>query len=618
MANLVHGCTVSNPPSAAVTIANGVPTIQNFTVDGNSSYRTTAVTIDDSPGNSNGVINRAECFRLVLPIQNSGSPSATAVTGTPTTMTAGVTVKTGSVNYGSLAIGASSAAMSYDVTTSAAFVCGTPITFNLAVSSSSGSSNIPITVPTCAAPATVVAGSIAAGDSTKNGRTFRDGIPSSCAGKPCPGVSSPGSPFRYDVVPFVNTAPGPICFTVTSTSACGAGVFLTAYTPTFVPANICTNYVGDIGSSAFPASMSFVVPGGQSFAVVAQETTATGCAGYSISVTGLIDDTPANSAPTALASAGGTICAGQSIGLTGSGGTSCSWTPTTGLDNPNSCTPNASPLVTTTYSLTVANSGFCSSSNFASTTVTVNPVPTPPTIVPVEFAGPRVGSTTICEGAPFGLKATAGYAVYQWYRNGNPIMGATSSIYSPGAATLGQTGSYTVTGSNGGCSSAQSLPEVVTVVTCPAPTISSVSPICANVTGGRIVTISGTGFQEGATVSLAGVVASVTNVTPTAITATAASKAAGAATTGNVVVTNPDTKVATATNAFSYAVRGDANNNGAITPADSTYLQLYVYLGGTAPATLCNGDANGNNAITPADAIFLNLHIFFGGPPPGP
>jgi carboxypeptidase T len=83
-----------------------------------------------------------------------------------------------------------------------------------------------------------------------------------------------------------------------------------------------------------------------------------------------------NSSVIAVASGDATICGGQSTPLSGSGGTSCSWSPTTGLDNPLSCTPNASPASTTTYTLTVTSNG-CNSINNPTVTVTVNPVPSP-------------------------------------------------------------------------------------------------------------------------------------------------------------------------------------------------------------------------------------------------
>lgn len=75
--------------------------------------------------------------------------------------------------------------------------------------------------------------------------------------------------------------------------------------------------------------------------------------------------------PTATASGGGVIARGSSIVLTGSGGVRCEWAPATGLDDPSSCTPSASPLNTTTYAVTVFNADGCASSAPATVTVTV-------------------------------------------------------------------------------------------------------------------------------------------------------------------------------------------------------------------------------------------------------
>jgi hypothetical protein len=53
------------------------------------------------------------------------------------------------------------------------------------------------------------------------------------------------------------------------------------------------------------------------------------------------------------------ILNGGFTNLTGSGGVTASWSPSTGLDNPNSFTPIAFPTVTTTYVLTVTNAMGC-------------------------------------------------------------------------------------------------------------------------------------------------------------------------------------------------------------------------------------------------------------------
>jgi hypothetical protein len=84
----------------------------------------------------------------------------------------------------------------------------------------------------------------------------------------------------------------------------------------------------------------------------------------------------------------------------------------------------------------------------------------------------------------------------------------------------------------------------------PAPTVTSIGPSSGPASGGTSVTITGTGFQSGATVSLGGTSAnSVAVGSSTSITATTAAHASG---TVNVVVANPDSQSGTLTNGYSY------------------------------------------------------------------
>src|SRR5207249_4543280 len=93
------------------------------------------------------------------------------------------------------------------------------------------------------------------------------------------------------------------------------------------------------------------------------------------------------------------------------------------------------------------------------------------------------------------------------------------------------------------------LANVFTYVA-PPPTISGVSPASGSGTGGTLVTISGTGFTAGATVTIGGAAATgVTVVNSTRITATTPAHAAG---TVSVIVTNADGQSATSANAFTY------------------------------------------------------------------
>ena len=84
----------------------------------------------------------------------------------------------------------------------------------------------------------------------------------------------------------------------------------------------------------------------------------------------------------------------------------------------------------------------------------------------------------------------------------------------------------------------------------PAPTIGSIAPALGPIAGGTSVTITGTGFRTGATVTIGGTAATSVNVVgDTQITAVAAAHAAGYV---NVVVTNNDGQAATLTNGYRY------------------------------------------------------------------
>jgi gliding motility-associated-like protein len=67
------------------------------------------------------------------------------------------------------------------------------------------------------------------------------------------------------------------------------------------------------------------------------------------------------------------ICPGIPVQLGASGGTDYSWSPSSGLDDPNSATPMATPTGSTTYSVVVSNELGCS--DIAQVTVSLRPLP---------------------------------------------------------------------------------------------------------------------------------------------------------------------------------------------------------------------------------------------------
>src|ERR1019366_9249320 len=85
----------------------------------------------------------------------------------------------------------------------------------------------------------------------------------------------------------------------------------------------------------------------------------------------------------------------------------------------------------------------------------------------------------------------------------------------------------------------------------PAPTVTAVSPSGGSTSGGASVTVTGTGFVNGASVTFDGIIdTSLIWVSATSLTVVTPAHAAGIV---NVVVTNPDTQVGTGTALYTYA-----------------------------------------------------------------
>ncbi len=119
-----------------------------------------------------------------------------------------------------------------------------------------------------------------------------------------------------------------------------------------------------------------------------------------------------------------------------------------------------------------------------------------------------------------------------------------------------------------------------------APTVTAVSPPTGVIAGGTAVTITGTGFVDGAEVSIGGVAATgVTWVNATTLTATTGAHAVGAV---NVVVTNPDNQVGTLTNGFTYVAVPTVPQNFQVAGAGA----------GSAAVSWTAPSSNGGTSIT--------------------
>lgn len=198
-----------------------------------------------------------------------------------------------------------------------------------------------------------------------------------------------------------------------------------------------------------------------------------------------------------------TICGGDAVqfdavaqdGCNG-GPYSYSWSPTTGLSNPNIANPIATPATTTTYTLTVTENGFCTAPATADMTVVVSPQPT----------ATIDGTVTICDGddPPIitftGANGTAPYTI-EYTLNGvaqTAIVTNGNSATIPAVNSPPGTYTYSITniteGSANQCTNDEISSAIVTINPLPNVEAGEDQIICdidpANPT---VVTLSGSG-----------------------------------------------------------------------------------------------------------------------------
>lgn len=172
-------------------------------------------------------------------------------------------------------------------------------------------------------------------------------------------------------------------------------------------------------------------------------------------------DVTINPLPNVTVTPDTSFCAGESIRLVASGGTTFRWTPAVGLSDATIPNPIATPTATTTYTVTVTDGNSCS--NTGTVTVTVNPRP-------VAVVSP---DAAICTGDSAALTASGGLTV-RW----EPIVGLSNpnspnTMASPAATT---TYSAIVTSADG-CRDTGSV--TVTVNPPPVAVVTPFDTICA-------------------------------------------------------------------------------------------------------------------------------------------
>jgi hypothetical protein len=289
-----RNCTSASPANPTVTITSGGTTTQNFTMVGTSNLEEDSFAIG-----GNGVIHKNDCKNLNVTLKNNGCANATGVSSTLTTTTPGVTVIQDSSSYPSMVIDATGTNTTpFQIQTSASLDCGTNIDFDLTLTFPNGGKTVSFSVPTCTGGTDQTFGPdvLDANDPTQADRLGRDGQPSSCAGKACPGGGFPGTK-RFQTYNFTNDGGSAACFTVTINAATGGAgdIESAAYLGSYDPTNLCLNYLGDsgivgLGTAVGTASYQFVVPAHSNFVVVVNTTgTITTSSQFSGTVSGFFD-----------------------------------------------------------------------------------------------------------------------------------------------------------------------------------------------------------------------------------------------------------------------------------------------------------------------------------------
>ena len=206
-----------------------------------------------------------------------------------------------------------------------------------------------------------------------------------------------------------------------------------------------------------------------------------------------------------------------------------------------------------------------------------------------------ISGTGFLAGATVKLGGTAATAVT--VVNSTSIT-ATTAAHAAGAVSVVVTNTDTQTGT---------LASGYTY-TNPAPTVTSIAPDSGTANGGTAVTITGTGFLTGATVSLGGTAATgVTVVNSTSITATTPAHAAGAV---SVVVINTDSQSGTLASAYTYTsslglLSGDSGSATVSAGQSASYTLSIGGAGMSGTASLsCTDTPKGATCSVPASQPF--------------
>jgi len=329
-------------------------------------------------------------------------------------------------------------------------------------------------------------------------------------------ISYLGADLKIDNMYFKSQASPVTSFTLPSSGCVGQAVLLTDMSGN-IPTTWTWTATNGTLSNASDQNPTVTYTANGTYTVTLNTGNASG-SGTPVSQTITINVTP-----TVTISGTTAICSGNNTILTGNGAPSFTWSANAG--SATTATISVSPNTTDTYTVTGDN-GTCTSTQ----TVTINVTATPTLIV-------TVTSPTVCSGTRDTLRVS-GATSYTW----NPT-GSHATIIS---GIINTSGTFTVTGANGTCTSVAT--QVISVIPSPTITIGGTTTICSGnsttLTGSGATTYTWSANAGGATTSTV----SVNPNTSTVYTLTGTSGTCISTKTSSVnVITTPTVSITGAT-----------------------------------------------------------------------
>ncbi|HEV2397944.1 MAG TPA: IPT/TIG domain-containing protein [Candidatus Sulfotelmatobacter sp.] len=467
-----------------------------------------------------------------------------------------------------------------------------------------GGTAVTVTGTNFVSGATVTFGSAAATAVTVvNSTTITATSPAGSAGAVTVAVTNPGGQSGSLASAYTYVAP-PTVTSVSPNSGATAGGTAVTITGT----NFATGATVTFGSTAATnvvvsnsTTITATTPGGTAGAVTVVVTNANGLSGnLANGFTYVAPPTVTSVSPNNGSTAGGTAVTITGTNFAAGATVTFGGTAATGVTVVNSTTITATTPTGTAGAVTIAVTVSGQSGSLTSG-FTYVVVPTVTSVSP-NNGGTAGGTAVTITGTNFATGATVTFGGTA--ATGVTVVNSTTITATTPAGTAGAvTVAVTVNGQTGSLTNGYSYVA--------PPTVTSVSPSSGSTAGGTAVTITGTNFATGATVTFGGTVATgVTVVNSTTITATTPAGTAGAVT---VTVTNPGALAGSLSNGYTYVlvptVISVSPNNG--TTAGGTAVTITgtnfaagatVTFGGTAATGVTVVNSTTITATTPAHA----------------